>query len=278
MDHSNVQTGTLPQLQDAELRLEHGYAVCTFQRDDVRNALTGTALIEDICAVLDWANNNLSIACVIFTGQGSAFSSGGNIKEMAEQKGMFSGSPATISQAYRNGIQRMTKAVCNAEVITIAAVNGAAVGAGFDLCCMCDLRIGCNETRFGETFINLGIIPGDGGAWFLQRLVGYQRAAELTFSGRIIQSDEAMTLGLLLDRVDRSHLLSRAETYASEYASKPPLALRQTKRLMKAAQRMALDDFLDLCADVQGHCHHTQDHARAVEAFINKTPANFKGD
>ncbi|GAB3383425.1 enoyl-CoA hydratase-related protein [Spongiibacter taiwanensis] len=267
-----------PQLQDAQLTVKSGYAICEFQRDDVRNALTGTALIEDICAVLDWANSNLSIACVIFTGQGRAFSSGGNIKEMAQRKGMFGGSPATISRAYREGIQRMTKAVCNAEVVTIAAVNGAAVGAGFDLCCMCDLRIGCDDTRFGETFINLGIIPGDGGAWFLQRLVGYQRAAELTFSGRIIDSEEASRLGLLLDCVDPSQLLSRAETCASEYASKPPLALRQTKRLMKAAQRVELDDFLDLCADVQGHCHHTQDHARAVEAFINKTPATFKGD
>ncbi|AKH70439.1 enoyl-CoA hydratase/carnithine racemase [Spongiibacter sp. IMCC21906] len=267
-----------PSLQDATLTHRNGYAICEFQRDDVRNALTGTALIEDICAVLDWANSDIRIACVIFTGQGSAFSSGGNIKEMAEQRGMFGGSPAEISEAYRKGIQRMSRAVFNAEVVTIAAVNGAAVGAGFDMCCMCDLRIGCEATRFGETFVNLGIIPGDGGAWFLQRLVGYQRAAELTFSGRIIDSQEARNLGLLLECVDKDQLLATAENYAASYASKPPLALRQSKRLMRVAQRQELDDFLDLCADVQAQCHHTQDHQRALHAFLNKEPAHFKGD
>lgn len=267
-----------PRLDDASLTLKDGYAILCFERDDVRNALTGTALLDDLCATLEWANAESRISCLIITGQGKGFSSGGNVKEMRDKTGMFGGSPAEIAQNYRRGIQRMSKLMHSAEVVTIAAVNGAAVGAGFDLCSMCDLRIGCEHTRFGETFINLGIIPGDGGAWFLQRLVGYQRAVELSLSGRIIDAEEAKQLGLLLELVNSEDLLATAEHYARGYASKPPQALRATKRLLKLAQRQELEDFLDTCADVQSHCHHTEDHRRALEAFLNKTTPVFEGN
>ncbi|MDF1691824.1 MAG: enoyl-CoA hydratase-related protein [Zhongshania sp.] len=267
-----------PKLVDATLTVKSGYAILRFERDDVRNALTGTNLINDVCDAITWANANKAISCLIITGAGKAFSSGGNVKDMRDKQGMFGGTPAEISESYRNGIQRISKAMHNAEIVTIAAVNGAAVGAGFDLCCMSDLRIGCEHTRFGETFINLGIIPGDGGAWFLQRLVGYQRAAELTFSGRIIDSTEALSMGLLLECVAAEDLTATAERYAASYASKPPQALRLSKRLMKAAQRQELGDFLDVCADVQAQCHHTADHHRALNAFLNKTTAKFEGN
>lgn len=267
----------MPTLRDASLTVDGRVALLCFERDDIRNALTGSALIDDICDTVTWANQNPAISCLILTGEGRAFSAGGNVKEMRDKHGMFGGNPAEISARYRNGIQRISRAMHNAEVVTIAAVNGAAVGAGFDLACMCDLRIGCDSTRFGETFINLGIIPGDGGAWFLQRLVGYQRAAELSFSGRIIEADEALALGLLLEKVSDDTLLSCAQGYAKTYASKPPQALRQTKRLMKLAQRQELDDFLSVCADVQAQCHQTEDHMVAVNAFFDKTTPEFSG-
>ncbi|WP_372779486.1 enoyl-CoA hydratase-related protein [Litorivivens sp.] len=268
---------TPPKLTDASLRVEDRYAVLTFERDDVRNALTGTALVDDICAAIDWANHS-DLNCLIITGAGKGFSSGGNIKEMADKKGMFGGSPMQISDSYRRGIQRMSRAVFHAELPLIAAVNGAAVGAGFDLACMCDIRLGCEHTLFGETFINLGIIPGDGGAWFLQRLVGYQRAAELTFSGRLIKADEARSLGLLLDVVDSKDLLANAEAMAQSFAKQPPQALRASKRLMKIAQRQELNDFLDHCASVQAACHYSEDHSRALNAFINKESTTYSGE
>ena len=267
---------SLPQLTDASLRLEERYAVLTFERDDVRNALTGTALVDDICTTIEWANQT-DLNCLIITGAGKGFSSGGNIKEMADKTGMFGGTPLQITDNYRRGIQRMSRAVFNAELPIIAAVNGAAVGAGFDLACMCDIRLGCEYSRFGETFINLGIIPGDGGAWSLQRLVGYQRAAELTFSGRLIEADEALRLGILLEQVESSELLPRAEAMAQAFAKQPPQALRASKRLMKIAQRQELGDFLDHCASVQAACHASEDHQRALNAFIDKKPATYTG-
>ncbi len=266
-----------PELRDASLRINGRYAVLRFERDDIRNALTGSHLIDDICNTVAWANANHDISCLVLTGEGRAFSAGGNVKDMRDKSGMFAGSAEQISASYRHGIQRISRAMHDAEVVTIAAINGAAVGAGFDLCCMCDLRIGCDSTRFGETFINLGIIPGDGGAWFLQRLLGYQRAAELTFSGRIIDADEALSLGLLLEKVSNEQLLSCAEGYAADYAAKPPITLRQTKRLMKLAQRQELGDFLDVCADVQARCHATEDHMTALQAFFDKVTPKFRG-
>lgn len=272
----------LPQLTDALLTLENRIATLTLNRDDVRNALTGTALIDDILATIDWVNKNENVSVLIITGAGKAFSAGGNIKEMLEREttyrdGAFGGDVYEVQNKYRHGIQQIPLAVYQCEVPVVAAINGPAIGAGFDLTCMCDLRIGCPDTLLGETFVNLGIIPGDGGAWFLQRLVGYQKAAELTFTGRLVKADEAQSIGLLLDVVPSDQLLSRAHTLAQQIASKPPQALRMTKRLMKAAQKQELPEFLDLCALFQGVCHNTQDHQEAVSAFVEKRPGNYKG-
>lgn len=258
------------QLQDSSLTVNNGVATLTFQRHDVRNALTSTAIVDDIVATAAYVNANANISALIITGEGSAFSSGGNIKDMAERAGDFAEQGSELEQAYRTGIQRMPKAMQSIEVPTIAAINGAAIGAGFDLCNMCDIRIASNKAKFGETFVNLGIIPGDGGAWFLQRLIGYQKAAELTFSGRIIDSDEAMQLGLLLKVVDKDRLLEEATQLAEQMAQQPPQALRRSKRLMQMAQRMELNDYLDVCAAFQSLSHQNEEHVEAVEKMLNK--------
>ena len=143
---------------------------------------------------------------------------------------------------------------------------------------MCDIRLAAESATMGETFINVGIIPGDGGAYFLQRLIGYQRAAELTFSGRVLKADEAKVLGIVLDVVADAVLMERAREMAQSFAAKPPQALRMTKRLMKAAQRMDLPEFLDHCAVFQGMCHNTQDHLEAVGAMLEKREPRFSGN
>ena len=267
----------LPQLQDASLTLEERVAILTLQRDDVRNALTGTALVSDIVTTIQWANRYEAVSVLILTGAGSAFSAGGNIKEMRDRTGTFGGTVLDIQRQYRQGIQNMPLALHSAEIPLIAAVNGPAVGAGCDLSCMCDIRIGSTKAVLGETFINLGIIPGDGGAWFLQRLLGYQRAAELTLIGRLVKAAEAKEMGLLLEVVEPDELLPRAKALAADIAAKPPQTVRFTKRLLKLAQRMELPDFLDLCACFQGMCHHTEDHSEALNAFLEKRAGNYKG-
>ncbi|MCB1858157.1 MAG: enoyl-CoA hydratase/isomerase family protein [Gammaproteobacteria bacterium] len=267
----------LPQLQDATLEISGRVATLTLNRDDVRNALTGTGLVTDIVDTVRWVNREEAISVLVLTGAGSAFSAGGNIKEMRERSGAFAGDVLEVQQRYRRGIQTIPVAMHGAEVPIIAAVNGPAIGAGFDLACMCDLRIASTQALFGETFINLGIIPGDGGAWFLQRLIGYQRAAELTLTGRLVKADEALELGLVLEITTPDQLLERTAALAAQIAAKPPQTVRFTKRLLKMAQRQELSDFLDISACFQGMCHNTEDHREAVNAFLEKRTGSYRG-
>lgn len=271
-----------PTLKDARLTLEERVAVLTLDRDDLRNALTGTALIDDLVDTLNWANHSPDVSVLIITGNGSAFCAGGNIKEMQyrdgdHRTGPFGGSALELERKYRQGIQRIPLAMHQAEIPIIAAINGPAIGAGCDLACMCDIRIGSERATFGETFVNLGIIPGDGGAWFLQRLIGYQRAAEITLTGRLVHAEEAVQLGLMMEQVPADQLMQHVLTLASQMAAKPPHALRMSKRLMKQAQRQELPDFLELCAAWQGMLHNTDDHAEAVNAFVEKREGKYRG-
>jgi enoyl-CoA hydratase/carnithine racemase len=266
-----------PALVDARLHVDERVATLTLDRDDVRNALTGTHLIDDIVDTVQWADGEEAVSVLVITGGGSAFSSGGNIKDLRDRSDDFAGDVYAIQGHYRRGLQRIPLAMHAAGIPVIAAVNGPAIGAGCDLACMCDLRLGSEKALFGETFVNLGLIPGDGGAWFLQRLIGYQRAAELSFTGRVVKAREAMDIGLLLEVTGADALLPRAAELAREIAAKPPQALRLTKRLLKLAQRQELGDFLDLCATFQGMCHNTEDHLEAINAFVEKRPGSYVG-
>jgi len=158
-DRPTTPTGVSspPALSDAQLAVADRIAVLTLDRDDVRNELTGTALVEDTLAVLDWIDGGADVSVLVVTGAGKAFSAGGNVKDMRDRKGLFAGEPEQIAQGYRRGIQRLPLAFDRLPVPAIAAVNGPAIGAGCDLACMCDLRIAARSAVFGETFVTLGI-------------------------------------------------------------------------------------------------------------------------
>ena len=264
-----------PALTDARLELDGRVAVLTLNRDDVRNALTGTALVDDICAVLTWADASPEVSVLILTGAGATFSAGGNIKMMRERA--MNSTAAEMEHYYRRGIQRIPRAMNAIEVPVLAAVNGPAIGAGLDLALMCDLRIGSSRAQFGETFVNLGLMSGDGGAWFLQRAVGTHRAAELTFTGRIVKAEEARDNGILLEVTEPDRLLPRAREIAAVIDAKPPLAVRYAKRTLRLAQRQGLQEHLESCASFQGALQKTEDHLEALAAFFEKRSGQFKG-
>jgi enoyl-CoA hydratase/carnithine racemase len=264
----------LPQLKDSTLEFEGRVATLTFLRDDVRNALTGTALAEDIVAAARWANGCAEVSVLVLTGEGSAFSAGGNVKTMRERA---AAAPFELERAYRRGIQELARAMRALEVPAIAAVNGPAVGAGFDLANFCDLRIGSTRAQFGETFANLGLIAGDGGAWYLARLLGHQRAAELTFTGRLVGAEEAKALGILLEVTAPEALLARAHELAQQIAARPPLALRYAKRLLRAASEQGFEAHLEACSAFQAILQKSADHAEALSAFFEKRPGAFRG-
>lgn len=260
-----------------EFAVSDRIGVLTLNDPATLNAISSTTMIDEIIEVLRSVPTREDLSVLVVTGAGKAFSSGGNVKDMKDKAGLFGGTPMEIQQNYRTGIQRIPLSLYELEVPVICAVNGAAIGAGFDMTMMCDIRIASTYAKFGETFLNLGIIPGDGGAWLLPRVVGQQRAAELTFTGRVIGAEEALEIGLVLEVVEADNLMPRVMELAATMAAKPPQALRVAKRLLRAGQNMSLPNFLDMCASAQALSHHTEDHHEAVSAFFDKRPAKFVG-
>ena len=245
---------------------EGGVATITLNQPDTRNALTGVEMLDQLLGAIDRAEAEARV--LIVTGAGTAFSAGGNIKDMAARTGLFGGSPEEILEGYRQTIQLLTRRILGTDLATIAAVNGPAVGAGFDLALGCDLRIGAPEARFAHTFVDLGIVPGDGGAWLLPRVVGWQRAAELSFTARMVGAEEAVALGILLEVA--SDVVGRAQELAQTIAEKPAHSIRLAKRLLRQAHSMDLDGFLEYSAALQAISHHTEPHHQAVARYLDR--------
>ncbi len=149
-------------------------------------------------------------------------------------------------------------------------MDGPAIGAGFDLVLGCDLRIGTRNARFAHTFLEMGVIPGDGGAWLLARVVGSQRAAELALTSRSINAAEAERYGVLLEVVPSDQLAARVEELAGAIAAKPRPAVKLAKRLLRQARTMDLDGFLELSAALQAVAHSTPEHEAAVKTYLSK--------
>ena len=250
--------------------------ILTMSSPDTRNALTSAEQFEDFESTCAEVNDDASVRAVVLTGEGSAFCAGGNVKDMRDRKGLFSGDPFDQADAYRKGIQRIPRAIYSLNVPTIAAVNGPAVGAGCDLATMCDIRIASTKAMFAESFVKLGIIPGDGGAWFLPRAVGYSNACKMAFSGEPVKAAEALAMGLVSEVVEPEVLLERTLELAASIASNPPHAVRLTKQLMRASEKASLHELLDMSAAFQAVCHGEADHLEAVNAFFEKRPGVYR--
>src|SRR5258708_5414423 len=193
---------------------QRGHVVTlTMNEPERRNPLTGNSAVPDFLAAIDRIHNDPSVRSVVLTGAGTAFSSGGDIRDMERQaSGEVSG--MQIRAEYRSGIQKLPLALFNLEVPIIAAVNGAAIGAGLDLACMCDIRIASDRAKFAESFVKLGLIPGDGGAWLLPRIIRRSRASYMAFTGETIGPDLAASWGLVSRVVPADGLLTAANELA----------------------------------------------------------------
>jgi len=246
-----------------------GIVTLTMNQPETRNPLTGNSAVPEFLAACERIAADQTVKVVILTGAGSAFCSGGNVKDM-QRYSRDAMAPMPIRDEYRRGIQRLPLALYNLEVPTIAAVNGAAIGAGCDLACMCDVRIAAEGAKFAESFVKLGIVPGDGGAWLLPRAVGMSKAAEMSFTGDAIDADEALACGLVSRVVPAAELMTAAHALAQRIATNPGPALRLTKRLLREGQHVTLDTLLELSAAFQAMAHKTAQHEEAVVAFVEK--------
>ena len=251
-------------------------ATVTLNRDETRNALSDE-VVDGLLAAMACAENDSSISCVILTGAGKAFSSGGNLRDIGAMTAEKAMSPLEIEDWYKNGIQRMPLMMEKLTVPVIAAVNGPAIGAGNDLATMCDMRIASTKARFAESFLKVGIIPGDGGAWFLPRIIGYARAAEMLYTAEAIDAAKALEWGLVSQVIEPEDLMGAARAMATKVVANPPFTLRKGKEIMLAAQRMGLEDSLAKAATTQGILQQMQDHQEAVNAILEKRSPKFKG-
>ncbi|MGE4430808.1 MAG: crotonase/enoyl-CoA hydratase family protein [Sphingobium sp.] len=257
-----------------------GVLTITLNLPEQRNPVSDDAMVDALCAALEAADRDIGVRAVVLTGAGRAFSAGGNLKAMQvpDSGGLRAALPAQTRRNYRYGILRLPTLFQALEVPVVAAVNGAAIGAGCDLACMCDIRLAGTSASFASSFVRLGITPGDGGAWLLQRVVGFAKASELILTGEAIDAQEALRIGLVSQVVPDGELLDRARAMARKIAENPPHATRMSKRLLREAQTATLPTILEMSAAMQGLAHATADNQEAIDAFVERRAPVFRGE
>jgi enoyl-CoA hydratase/carnithine racemase len=250
----------------------------TLNRPDQRNPVSDPDVVDALVAHAERVGRDLSVRAVVLTGAGSAFSAGGNVKDMAARRPPFDGAPPALRESYRHGIQRIPRALAACDVPIVAAVNGPAIGAGCDLACMCDLRVASTDAVFAESFVTLGLVPGDGGAYLLQRVVGAARAAEMTLTGDPVDAATALEWGLVSRVVAPDALLPTAHALAERVAANPPVTVRLAKRLLREAAHQPLDSVLELSAAYQAISQRTADHEEALTGMLERRPTTYAGE
>lgn len=244
----------------------------TYDRPDVMNAYN-ESLLRGAVDAFERLDERDEVRAIILTGAGDAFCAGVDLSDM----------PLTSEMdfaEYETGLglfQNVVRTIRGIDTPVIAAVNGYALGAGCDTALACDFRIVSDEGVIGETFINVGFVPGDGGAFLLPRLIGEVRAKELIFTGRKLAGDEIVEWDLAREQVSADRLLEAAEEFADELAGRPPIALAQSKRLVNTSFDVDLDRALQDATRAQRICSQTHDHEEAVAAFQEDREPEFEG-
>jgi len=241
---------------------EEGCLTLGLNRGSAHNALNDD-LIKSLVDEIHNAEKNKKIKLVVLRSIGKNFCAGGDIKDMKSRSGMFAGNSMDLYHQYKKGIQQIPLAIESLNKPIICLIQGAAIGAGLDLACMCDIRIASSQASFSESFSKLGLISGDGGAFFLQRVVGYSKAMEMSLTGRKYSADEALDMGLIneLDD-DLDQVLSK---YKKNILSQSSSALQMSKRLLKQAYRSHVEESLDQAASFQGILQRSSDHLKFIE-------------
>lgn len=242
----------------------------TLDRPQASNAFT-IEMIKDLVDLMYFADEDERVHCIVITGEGKHFCAGGDIKQMLNKEGMFAGESNELRLRYKKGIQKIPVCFNSLSTPTIAMVNGAAIGAGLDLACMCDIRVASTKAKFGETFTKLGLIPGDGGTYFLQRVVGFSKAMEMTLTANIYDSNQALQMNLVSDICEPDHLLEKVRNIADQICSNSSIANSMAKRSIIHARNSDLNATLDLLASYQGITQRTSEHFDSLKTMISKS-------
>jgi 2-(1,2-epoxy-1,2-dihydrophenyl)acetyl-CoA isomerase len=257
-------------MADVEVSREGGVLTITLNRPDVLNALN-RSVHAGIHAALEEARLDPAVRAVVITGAGRGFCVGQDLQE-------FSSGAGDVAQNLRDNYHRNVLAIRALEKPVIAAVNGAAAGAGLSLALACDIRIAARSASFVPAFIKIGLVPDSGGTWLARRLLGAARAFEWLTTGRRLSADEARDWGVVSEVVADEELAERMHEVAALYAAMPTRAVWETKRLLDAAETAGFAEQLELEATTQAELTRTPDFREGVAAFLEKREAAFTGE
>ncbi|MFH0976922.1 MAG: enoyl-CoA hydratase-related protein [Spirochaetota bacterium] len=252
--------------------IKDNIAFITLNRPEVKNAFS-PEMIHLWRECLEAAKLDNEVRVIIVTGKGDTFSSGGDIKDMADGKLRS----WDMKRFVWDGVHRIILAMEDLDKPVIAAINGAAMGAGLDMALMCDLRIMSEKAKIAESYINLGLVPGDGGSYFLPKLINVSKALELLLTGDVLNAREALELGIVNKVVPHEQLMEETVRFATKIAGKPPLAVRMMKRAVYQSQTSGLRAHLDYISSQLCLLAETEDHIEAVNAFLEKRKPVFTG-
>ena len=251
-----------------------GYiGIITINRPEAKNAFS-PEMITLWRQFLEEARVDPNVRVIIVTGKGDTFCSGGDIRDLAQGKLRL----WEMKKFLWEGVHRIIFTLEDLDKPIIAAINGAAMGAGLDMAIMCDLRVCSDRAKLAESYIMMGLVPGDGGAYFLPRLVGLAKALELLFTGDVLSPEEALGIGLLNRIVPHDRLMEETMTLAEKISNKPPLAIRLMKRAVYQAQTSTLRSHLDYISSQLALLSETQDHQEAAKSFLEKRKPRFVGE
>lgn len=258
-------------MADLEYTIDEGIATILLNRPHRRNAFT-LDMLDTWSEALRSARTDPDVRVVMITGADGAFCSGIDLDNFAE----FT-STLERQQVLTQRVHRVAAAAMELDKPLIAAVDGVAVGAGMDMALACDLRLASDRTRFSEGYVRVGLVPGDGGAHLLPRIVGEQRALELLWTGRFVEAQEALDLGIVLAVYPAADLAAEAEALCRQLADGPPVAIRAIKRLVRQGEKSDLLTSLSMAAAEQAVVQSTRDSAEAIAAFRDRRKPTFTG-
>ncbi|ASG22222.1 enoyl-CoA hydratase/isomerase family protein [Nitrospirillum viridazoti] len=244
-------------------------AVVTLNRPETKNAIT-QEMRRQLWEAFEAIALDPAIRAVVLTGAGGEFCSGMDVGNMGQ--GGINGSLERM-----HTLHRIARAIYHLKKPTIAAVPGICVGVGWAYALCCDIVLVSERAKFAQIFRNIGLTPDGGSAWLLRQQVGAMRAKEIAYSGRMIRADEAVSLGLALEKVDGEHLMDRALELANSFAAGPTVALGLAKRQFDLAASSSFDQFLDMEFTMQPIASRTDDHHEGLAAFREKRPPQFTG-
>ena len=261
-------------MSDISFDKEGKIAVITLNRPEVRNAFT-IEMVRQWADALEEYRRDDSVDVVVLTGAGQrAFCSGIDLNAL---QGMREFKSIKSKSILWDVIHQVAFALERLDKPMICAVNGAALGAGMDMALMCDIRFASENASFAEGYIKFALVPGDGGAYFLPRIVGMAKALELLWTGDLISAQEAKEFGIVNRIISAKELMPRTMEFAERLSNSPKIAIRMIKRAVYQSQNCDLRTALDLISSHMVIVHDTKDHEEALSAIMEKRTPHFTG-